>query len=91
MTDSELRATFSSVLEEYTYRLDVRFVTRKEFEALEKDTQKHDSAMLVLRSEFEALRKEVAKLGNIIGRAAWTIGMGLFGAVGAALLNLVLR
>lgn len=91
MTDTDIRQAIVAALDEFTYRLDSRYVTRTEFNVLEKDTQKHDSSMQVLRSEFEALRKEVANLGAIIGRVGWTIGLGLFGAVGMALLNLVLR
>jgi len=91
MSPSEFRKEILAALEDYTYRLDTRYVARTEFQAVQAQATTTAATLQVLQVEFAALRRELERLTNTISRVGWAVGIGVFGAVGTALLSLVLR
>jgi hypothetical protein len=90
MGPSEFRREIVAALDEYTYRLDARYVSRAEFSTVQEQTGSTSVSLQVLQVEFQGLRKELERLTQTVGKVGWTVGTGIFAAVGAALLNLVL-
>ena len=87
----DLRREIVAALGEYTYRLDARYVSRTEFASVQELTGSTSVGLQLMQAEFQGLRKELERLTAVVNRVGWTVGTGIFAAVGTALLSLVIK
>ena len=77
----------ADVLERFQLRLEARFVSRAEFEALRPEVTSHGTSIALLSQGFEEMSHKLDKITEVIARVGWAISLSVL----AAVLALVLR
>jgi hypothetical protein len=89
VTEDTIRAAILEALEAYTYRLRTEFVGRKEFEAVEKESQAHGTTLKVLETEFTNFRHDFQRFAAVAEKIGWFLVTTIGGAIIFAVLGTI--
>lgn len=78
--DNQIHRAILSAMDEYTYRLDVRYVRRDEFHSMQNANAERDQSITILQVEMKGIRDQLEKLATIIDQTGWRV-VGSFIAV----------